>query len=108
MKIFHCDHCQQLVFYENVRCANCEHDLAYPPDLADIAALEPAGEDLRHSLAPVAEGRMYRLCRNYTETNVCNWAVPADDPNPLCDSCRLTRVIPSSSPRRRSRTAFRP
>ena len=25
---------------------------------------------------------------------VCNWAVPPDDPNPLCVSCRLTRVIP--------------
>lgn len=43
MKIFHCDHCQQLVFYENVRCVSCQHDLAYLPDLADMAALEPTG-----------------------------------------------------------------
>ena len=26
---------------------------------------------------------------------VCNWAVPADDDNPLCVSCRITRVIPN-------------
>ena len=26
MKIFHCDHCQQLVFFENIRCVKCEHD----------------------------------------------------------------------------------
>ncbi|HTU18038.1 MAG TPA: putative zinc-binding peptidase [Gemmataceae bacterium] len=97
MKIFHCDHCQQLVFYENVRCVSCRHDLAYLPDLEEIAALEPAGENVWHSLAPAAEGRKYRLCRNYTEANVCNWAVPADDPNPLCGSCRLTRVIPDLS-----------
>ena len=39
-------------------------------------------------------GRNYRQCENYVKHNVCNWAVPADDPNPLCLSCRLTRVIP--------------
>jgi hypothetical protein len=37
----------------------------------------------------------YRLCRNYTEHNVCNWAVSASDENPYCLSCLLTRVIPN-------------
>jgi hypothetical protein len=36
----------------------------------------------------------YRLCANYTAYDVCNWAVSASDGNPLCLSCRLTRVIP--------------
>lgn len=94
MKIFHCDHCQQLVFFENVRCVNCTHDLAYLPDIADIGSLEPAGEGLWRSPARGAEGKVYRLCRNYRAENVCNWAVPAADPDPLCRSCRLTRVIP--------------
>ncbi len=39
----------------------------------------------------------YRLCANYTTHNVCNWAIPADDPSPLCSSCRLTRAIPDPS-----------
>lgn len=39
----------------------------------------------------------YRLCANYSQNQVCNWAVPADDPNPLCLSCRLTPVIPDLS-----------
>ncbi|MGH7169760.1 MAG: zinc-binding metallopeptidase family protein [Gemmataceae bacterium] len=97
MKIFHCDNCEQLVFYENVRCVNCEHDLAYLPDLEEIAALEPAGDNLWYSPAPAAKRRTYRLCQNYRQQNICNWAVPADDPNPLCGSCRLTRVIPDLS-----------
>jgi hypothetical protein len=97
MKIFHCDVCDQLVFYENVRCVKCDHALAFLPDLAEMAALEPAGKDLWRSPAAGAEGRTYRLCRNYTGENVCNWAVAADDPNPLCRSCRLTRVIPDLS-----------
>ena len=46
---------------------------------------------------PRAEGRLYRLCDNYTQHNVCNWVVRDDDPNTLCQSCRLTRVIPDLS-----------
>jgi hypothetical protein len=40
---------------------------------------------------------MYRLCANNVWHYVCNWAVPADDPDPLCRSCRLSRVIPNLS-----------
>src|SRR4030081_2251424 len=94
MKVFHCDHCEALVFFENVRCVNCDHSLAYLPDLQVIGSLTQAGENLWTSPLPRAAGRQYRLCENYVKHNVCNWAVPADDPNPLCLSCRLTRVIP--------------
>jgi hypothetical protein len=97
MKIFHCTNCEQLVFYENIRCENCGHDLAFLPDLAVMVALQPAGADLWRPAAPETEGRTYRLCQNYSSQNVCNWAVPAADPNPLCRSCRLTRVIPDVS-----------
>jgi len=90
MKIFHCDHCQQLVFFENVQCVNCERPLAYVPELTDIASLEAAGENLWRS----REGHTYRLCQNYSQHNVCNWALPAEEPDELCASCRLTRVIP--------------
>lgn len=94
MKIFRCDHCRQLVFFENVRCVNCGHALAYLLDLGVIGSLEPDGSERWTSPIPWAKGRRYRLCRNYTEQDVCNWAVPADDPNPFCTSCSLTRVIP--------------
>lgn len=40
---------------------------------------------------------MYRLCENYIKEGVCNWAVPAEEPQPLCRSCRLTQVIPDLS-----------
>ena len=82
MKVFHCDHCDALVFFENVRCVNCQHTLAYLRDREMVATLDGA------------TGRNYRQCENYVKHNVCNWAVPARDPNALCLSCRLTRVIP--------------
>src|ERR1700722_12078979 len=97
MKIFHCDHCQHLVFFENVCCVKCKHTLAYLPDLADMSSLDPLDNKLWCSPAPDAKNRTYRLCANYEIQNICNWAVPATDPNPLCQSCRLTRVIPDLS-----------
>jgi hypothetical protein len=95
MNVFHCDHCQQLVFFENTVCVNCGSTLAYLPDLDQMGSLEPAGDGLWRSPLPEAEGRRYRLCHNYTGQNVCNWAIPAADPHTLCQSCRLTRAIPN-------------
>lgn len=95
MKIFHCDHCQNLVFFENIRCVNCGNTLAFLPDLAEMASLEPVGDGRWRSPEPTAKGRIYRLCQNYSKENVCNWVVPAEDPHALCSSCRLTQVIPN-------------
>jgi hypothetical protein len=97
MKVFHCDHCQHLIFFENVQCVKCSHRLAYLPDLGVVGSLESIEGDLWRSPLPRAKGRTYRLCRNYVTENVCNWAVPSGDPNPLCLSCRLTAVIPDLS-----------
>ncbi|HKX31081.1 MAG TPA: putative zinc-binding peptidase [Blastocatellia bacterium] len=100
MRIFRCDSCQHLVFFENIQCINCHHLLAFLPDLAFIGALEPADSGrwrLRSAEPGEPGGGEYRLCRNYEQEQVCNWAVPAADPNPFCQSCRLTRTIPNLS-----------
>ena len=97
MKIFHCGHCDQLVFFENTTCVNCGHALAYLPDRTEVSALEPVGADRWRAVATGNGEKRYRLCVNYSKERVCNWAVPDDDPNPYCQSCRLTRVIPDLS-----------
>lgn len=94
MKIFHCDHCGQPLFFENSACLNCGHALAYLPDLDVLASLEAVDGVHWQSPLPRAHGRSWRLCQNYVQENVCNWAVPALDPEPLCVSCRLTQVLP--------------
>lgn len=96
MKVFRCDHCRHLVFFENVHCVACGHTLAFLPDLGVIGSLEPAGDGRWTNPLPRSGGH-YRLCANYTAHNVCNWAVPADDPHALCPCCRLTTVIPDLS-----------
>jgi hypothetical protein len=102
MRIFHCDHCHQPVFFENTKCANCGHKLAYLPDLQIIGSLDPLPvdegvEELWTSPLRRAEGRRYRLCENYVKHSVCNWALPADQAETLCPSCLLTTVIPDLS-----------
>jgi hypothetical protein len=94
MKSFHCTHCQNLVFFENVRCLNCGRALAYLPDQSIMAALEQASDGLWRREANGGTDQAYRLCANYDKENVCNWALPDSDPQPLCGSCRLTTVIP--------------
>jgi hypothetical protein len=90
VKNFHCDHCGALVFFENVQCVSCGRSLAFLPDQLDVCSLDAAQAGLWKSAA----GGTYRLCGNYVQQNVCNWAVQADDPRELCVSCRLTTVIP--------------
>lgn len=95
MRVFHCDHCDHLVFFESVECVQCGHRLAFAPDLQVVTSLDPVKDTAVWS-SPLkrAKGRRYKLCANYTTHNTCNWALPADDPNTLCQACRLTRIIP--------------
>jgi hypothetical protein len=96
MKVFHCTHCQHLVFFENTICVQCNHTLAYLPDLEGVGSVERVEGDLWRCPVPSGD-RLYRLCGNYTEQNVCNWAIPADDPPGHCLSCRFTQVVPDLS-----------
>jgi hypothetical protein len=97
MRIFHCDHCDHLIFFENHSCVSCGRQLAFLPDIAEIGSLDPGTPGTWVSPLAGASPYGYRLCANYTTHNVCNWAIPADDPSELCSSCRLTRAIPDTS-----------
>jgi len=98
MKTFHCTNCQNLLFFENVRCLQCGETLAYLPDRASISALRQDADGLWRLSARDQRESLYKLCINYSNENVCNWALPHDDPQELCLSCRLTRVIPQLTP----------
>jgi hypothetical protein len=94
MRVYHCDHCPNLLFFESSQCVSCGSALAFLPDLGIVASLDKGEDGIWTSPAESAVGKRYRLCQNYVEHNVCNWAVPADSPHERCDSCRLTSVIP--------------
>jgi hypothetical protein len=97
MRTFSCT-CGNTIHFENSRCMSCGRSLGFLPDVLVMSALEPTG--LGHSvtaLAPEAGGRLYRPCANYVNEEVCNWMLLAGDPQTLCPSCRLNRVIPNLS-----------
>jgi hypothetical protein len=104
MRIFTCSNCGNTVFFENVRCTHCGHTLAYFPEHNLVTAIEPlpAGRQaapdapqLYRALKHI-KGK-YRLCANSAPYGVCNSAVSADDPEELCQACRLNDVIPDLS-----------
>ena len=41
MKLFSCQGCGQLLYFENVRCEACGRALGYLTDLTEISALDP-------------------------------------------------------------------
>ena len=97
MKTFHCTHCENLVFFENVKCVTCGHVLGFLPSAGELAALEPAEDGTWRALTPVQTDESYHFCRNGRQHEVCNWMIAADDSNELCLSCRLNTLIPNLS-----------
>jgi hypothetical protein len=90
MKLYACQHCRQLLFFENTKCENCGHTLGYLPDLGVLSALE----EVEGGWRALAGGEpAYRFCAN-AEHQACNWLVPASSSAALCRACEHNRTIP--------------
>lgn len=94
MKNFRCS-CGNEIYFENTSCVVCGAELGYLPDLSLLAAIVPIGDGLWRADHPAAGDRLYRQCFNYSEHQVCNWMVPADEDEVFCTACRLNEVIPN-------------
>ena len=92
MKLFECQQCGQLLFFENTQCERCGHVLGYLPERTMLSALEvDDGERWRCLAVP---NELFRFCAN-AAYDACNWLVPADGPDAFCRACRLNRTIPN-------------
>ena len=94
MKSFHCNSCGMMVFFENTLCVKCEKKLGFLPQALNLNAIEPLSGDHWQSVPALPDKPVYRLCANGLQHKICNWLVPVDDPNSLCQSCRLNEIIP--------------
>ncbi len=91
MKLFECQHCGQLLYFENTRCERCRRALGYLPDRTLLTALTPEdGDRWRSSAAPE---QAFRFCANAAH-DACNWLLPADRAETYCRACQLNRTIP--------------
>jgi hypothetical protein len=91
MKLFECQHCGQLLYFENTRCERCGRVLGYLPGEAVLSALSQEGGDRWRA---AAADRVFRFCANAAQ-DACNWLVPADSSEHFCRACRLNRTIPN-------------
>jgi hypothetical protein len=93
MKLFKCQHCGQLLHFENDVCERCSHRLGFIFETATLSALEPKA-DAWQALA--SDGKLFRFCDN-AKFDVCNWLIGADAPEIYCTACRHNRTIPDTS-----------
>lgn len=90
MKIFQCDVCGQLLFFENTFCGKCNHALGYVWEDNQLSVVVETESGLKAVASP--EGR-FKFCANH-EHNACNWLVPHDSEDAYCRVCELNRTIP--------------
>jgi len=103
MKLFKCQHCEQLLYFENRLCEVCHHRLGYLPDAATLTALEPAQPEAETASSETLTwrtlakpSRAVRFCAN-AALDGCNWLVPANSEATLCAACRHNHTVPDLS-----------
>ncbi len=97
MKIFRCQVCGQVVYFENTQCTACGAALGFLPDRLIMSSLEASQDGRWRALAAPAQEQLYRNCQNASPQAVCNWMVPAENAATLCEACRFNQTIPDLS-----------
>ena len=90
MRLFRCQACDQVLYFENTRCERCGHALGFLPEIAQLSALETAGEVWQPLVRP---DRQYLSCANAAHV-ACNWLVPTGSDSGFCVACRHNRMVP--------------
>ena len=92
MKLFKCQACGNILYFENRTCGQCGHRLAYMPEKAVLSAVESNNDNTWKPLAAPDQQRF--LCTNATH-DTCNWLVPPGTKDMFCVACRHNGVIPN-------------
>lgn len=93
MKLFECQKCNQLLYFENTSCENCGSRLGYLREGETLSVVEPDGPVWKAWAEPE---KRYRFCAN-AEYGACNWLVDHDRPTPYCAACRHNQTVPDLS-----------
>lgn len=94
MRLFRCQHCNQVLYFENTKCERCGHRLGFLPEVTRLSALEPEAENAWRPLAAPQQRRLF--CSN-AQYDACNWLVPEGTTDAYCAACRHNRTVPDLS-----------
>lgn len=97
MRLFSCESCGQMVYFENVSCTRCGAVLGFDPDDLRVVSLNQNDDGSLGRIDAAGDAPGYRHCANRVRHDVCNWLVPAYDPHDFCVACRLNQTIPDLS-----------
>ena len=96
MQSFACDHCSNLVWFDNDKCLRCGSLLGFSREahtvLAFVADGLPDNED--GPLVSWRDGATYSRCGTRSWTG-CSWVLRDAAPGTFCDACALTRTRPA-------------
>ena len=93
MRNFLCE-CGNTLYFANSECLVCHRPLGFISEEMTLTACDVNNDG--HWVSCL-NGKQYRPCSNYSHNNVCNWLLPIEDQESLCESCRLTETIPDLS-----------
>jgi hypothetical protein len=91
VRIFRCDNCGQLIFFDNSKCLHCHSPLGYVHARRDVVTLIEGAPDLFTEFADSTSS--WERCAT-AEATKCNWLVSSGTFS-LCESCALTRTRPA-------------
>ncbi len=96
MKLFDCQVCDQILYFENTVCENCQHRLGYVAEDERLYAIDrESPESLTWRIAGQPDHR-YRFCRN-AGYGVCNWLIRTDRAAQFCVACQHNHIVPDLS-----------
>ena len=90
MKLFECQNCSNLLYFENSSCEKCGLEIGYIPELEVLSAVKP---DEKNWIALASPDHRYRFCANW-EKRACNWMADVEQDQIYCRACRHNRIIP--------------
>ena len=93
MKLFVCQACANILYFENRACGRCGHRLAFMPEKVTLSAIEGCGSTWK-TLADGGEGRV--LCAN-AGLDACNWLLEPGETSGYCRACRHNGTVPDLS-----------
>lgn len=93
MKLFHCNLCNHVVFFENTVCENCRASLGFIPDELRMHAFAPQQEQ-SYTSGQTDTSVTWRYCNNH-QHDTCNWLIDDQSKAGLCLACELNRYIPN-------------